>query len=120
MSSCGTKAFILLLYHDSAAQIPFLDGDGADEASRLKITSAFRAKPWSIRVVYKKNEMKRTNYLEIKRIEPTLTTEGVVAREARRVGASEICTVAEEKNGNLGLRNILRIATHDLGRRARQ
>ena len=79
MSSCGTKAFILLLYHDTAAQIPFLDGDGADEASRLKITSAFRAKPWSIRVVYKKNEMKRTNYLEIKRIEPTLTTEGVVA-----------------------------------------
>ena len=68
-----------MLYHDTAAQIPFLDGDGADEANKLKITSAFRAKPWSIRVVYKKNEMKRTNYLEIKRIEPTLTTEGVVA-----------------------------------------
>ena len=79
MKSCGTKAFILLLYHDSAAQIFFVDGDGADEASRLKITSAFCAKPWSIRVVYKKNEMKGTNYLEIKRIEPTLTTEGVVA-----------------------------------------
>ena len=97
MKSCGTKAFILLLYHDSAAQIFFVDGDGADEASRLKITSAFRAKPWSIRVVYKKNEMKGTNYFAIKRIEPTLRTEGVVAREARRVGASEICTVAEEK-----------------------
>ena len=95
MKSCGTKAFILLLYHDSAAQIFFVDGDGADEASRLKITSAFRAKPWSIRVVYKKNEMKGTSYLEIKRIEPTLTTEGVVAREARRVGASDICTVAQ-------------------------
>ena len=79
MKFCGTKAFILLLYHDSAAQIFFVDGDGADEASRLKITSAFRAKSWSIRVVYKKNEMKRTNYLEIKRMEPTITIEGVVA-----------------------------------------
>ena len=85
------------MYHDSAAQIPFLDGDGADDANKSKINSAFRAKPWSIRVVYKKNEMKGTNYLEIKRIEPTLTTEGVVAREARLVGASEICTVVEEK-----------------------
>ncbi len=68
-----------MLYHDTAAGIPFLDGDGADDANKLKINSAFRAKPWSIRVVYKKNEMKRTNYLEIKRMEPTLTTEGVVA-----------------------------------------
>ena len=29
--------------------------------------------------MYKKNEMKRTNYLEIKRMEPTITIEGVVA-----------------------------------------
>ena len=30
-------------------------------------------------MVYKKNEVKLTNYLEIKKIEPTLTAEGVVA-----------------------------------------
>ena len=55
-------------YHDTAAGIHFLDGDGAN-ANKLKITSAFRSKPWSVRVVYKKNEMKRTNYLENQRID---------------------------------------------------
>ena len=50
-----------MLYHDAAAQIPFLDGDAADDVNKLKITSAFRSKPWSVRVVYKKNALKHAN-----------------------------------------------------------
>ena len=50
-----------MLFHCAAAQIPFLDGDGADDANKLKITSVFRSKAWSVRVVYKKNELKHTN-----------------------------------------------------------
>ena len=50
-----------MLYHDAAAGIPFLEGDGADDAHKLKITSVFRSKAWSVRVVNKKNELKLTN-----------------------------------------------------------
>ena len=32
-----------------------------------------------MRLVYKKNEMKKTNYLEIKKMNATITSEGVVA-----------------------------------------
>ena len=47
---------ISMLYHDAAAGISFLEGDGADDA-----TSVFRSKAWSVRVVNKKNELKHTN-----------------------------------------------------------
>ena len=47
---------ISMLYHDAAAGILFLEGDGADDA-----TSVFRSKAWSVRVVNKKNELKHTN-----------------------------------------------------------
>ena len=68
-----------MLYHDAAKEIPFLVGSGDDDNDRLKISKSFRSKLWSVRIVYKRNDLKATNYLEIKKIEPTLTAEGVVA-----------------------------------------
>ena len=68
-----------LLYHDAAKPLPFLDGDATDDRAKLKIIRTFQSKPWSARFVYRKNEVKNTNYLEIKKLEPTLTAEGVVA-----------------------------------------
>jgi hypothetical protein len=56
---------------------PFLQGDSSDAKVQRKITQSFRAVPWSIRLVFKVN-YKQTNYLEIKKLEPTLTKDGVV------------------------------------------
>ena len=87
-----------MLYHDAAQDLPFLVGDASEEKVKSKITGAFQAKPWSIRVVYKQNEVKGTNYLEIKKLEPTLSPEGVVASfrllPAPRVSSQYACPFA--------------------------
>ena len=80
MADQGGAATNVMLYHDAAKEIPFLDttDETIDDNRKLKIIRSFRSKPWSVRVVFRKNEMKQTNYLEIKKMEPTLTTEGAV------------------------------------------
>ena len=74
VASCKT-----MLYHDTASLLSFLTGDATDLKVRAKIVRAFRAVPWSVRLVFRSNEYRQQNYLEIKRMEPTLTFEGVVA-----------------------------------------
>ena len=70
-----------MLYHDAATAITpsLLTGDGGELQNEMRIVCIFRATPWGCRIIYKRNEVKDTNYLEIKRMEPTLTTEGIVA-----------------------------------------
>ena len=68
-----------MLYHDAASTLPFLTGVVADAKALPKIVRAFRAIPWSLRLVFKANDYKQTNYLEVKRMVPTLTAEGIVA-----------------------------------------
>ena len=68
-----------MLYHDVASLLSTLAGDAADTKARARIVRAFRAVPWSARLVFRSNEYKQQNYLEIKRLEPTLTAEGVIA-----------------------------------------
>ena len=74
--SGGAKA---MLYHETAETLPFLYGDGDDAPNKLRITRAFRASPWSTRLIYKRHDHNHTNFLEIKRIIPTINGEGVVA-----------------------------------------
>ena len=75
-NSGGAKA---MLYHDAAETLPFLHGDGDDSPNKLRITRAFRSTPWSIRVIYKRDDRKQTNNLDLKRIVPTISVEGFVA-----------------------------------------
>jgi len=65
-----------LLYHDAASALPFLHVTGIDAKARQKVYRAFRSTPWSARCVFKTNDVKQTNYLEIKKMTPTLTEEG--------------------------------------------
>ena len=68
-----------MLYHDVAVGIPCLVDAGNDEKGKAKIIQGFRASPWSVRLVYKMNDFKGVNYLEIKKMAPTLQADGVVA-----------------------------------------
>ena len=69
----------VMLYHDAAETLPFLHGDGDDSPNKLRITRAFRSTPWSIRMIYKRDDRKLTNNLDLKRIVPTISVEGFVA-----------------------------------------
>ncbi len=73
-----------MLYHDAASPLPFLSGVAADTRSLTKIVRSFRAVPWSIRLIFKANDYKQTNYLEVKRLAPTLTVDGIVASLSKR------------------------------------
>ena len=68
------------LYHDAAIGIDaFATADGlADARAQRKAARALRSVPWTIRCVFKVNDLAQTNTLEIKRMVPTLTREGVV------------------------------------------
>ena len=109
-----------MLYHDAAHTLPFLEGDGNEDRVKLKITRAFQARPWSVRLVYKQNEMKQTNYLEIKKLEPTLTPEGVVASfrflPAPRVSSQSACPFARcadvAYDADLGVTTVSDTAVH--------
>ena len=76
-SECSTPA---MLYHDQAATLPFLSNsvDSSDPAVKQRIVREFRAVPWSFRLVFKPDVNKDGNYLEIKKLTPTITSEGVV------------------------------------------
>ena len=109
-----------MLYHDAAHTLPFLVGDGNDDRVKLKITRAFQARPWSARLVYKQNELKQTNYLEVKKLEPTLTPEGVVASfrlvPAPRVSSQRACPFARcsdvAYDADLGVTTVSDTAVH--------
>ena len=66
------------LYHDAAVTVDILSGDTTDPKIKQKICREFKARPWSMRVVLKVNELTQSSYLEIKRLAPTITMEGVV------------------------------------------
>ena len=70
-----TGSTTAMLYHDSAHELSFLEA----EAPGVKITRAFKSQVWSARLIYKKNEGRNTNYLEIKKIERTITDEGLLS-----------------------------------------
>ena len=64
-----------MLYHDVAQDLAFLE----EAAASAKIIRGFKAPVWSLRLIYKKNEMKHNNYLEIKKIGLTITADGVLS-----------------------------------------
>ena len=68
-----------MLFHDAASKLPFLTGDSNEANARMKIIKGFRTQPWSVRVVFRTQDLKQTNHLEIKTMTTTLTPEGVVA-----------------------------------------
>ena len=68
-----------MIYHDAVATLPFATGDPEDPKVRRRLTRAFRATPWTVRCVFKTNEKTSTNQLEVKRIAPTITDQGVLS-----------------------------------------
>ena len=73
-----TGSCAAMLYHDATDTLPFLVMGPDEPRLRTKITRGFRSIPWTVRCVYKKNTLKDTNYVEVKKIEPTINAEGVV------------------------------------------
>jgi hypothetical protein len=52
-------------------------GDASSIQAKQKNVREFEAPPWSLRVIFKTDPYKDTNYLEIKKLAPTITSEGV-------------------------------------------
>ena len=76
----GGTSLAAMLYNDAASGLAFLPTTGNHDAPQVKqrIISAFRASPWSCRLVLRPDLLKDSNYVEIKKIAQTLTAEGVV------------------------------------------
>ena len=76
----GEASLSAMLYHDQAKTLPFLtdDLDGSDPMVQQEIVKHFRAEPWSLRLILKPDIVKNSNYLEIKKLLPTITPEGLV------------------------------------------
>ena len=70
-----------VVYHDAASTLDALSSSGAalDAQARRVRAAALRATPWTLRCVFKTNDVTGHNYLEVKRMVPTLTNEGVVS-----------------------------------------
>ena len=69
-----------VLHHDAASTIDVLSGGVTplgDQAQR-KHAAALRARTWTLRCVFKANDVTELNYIEVKRMVPTLTAGGVV------------------------------------------
>ena len=74
-SGCGDA----MIYHEACVASKLLP-ETLDSLTPGQVVAASRRArnvPWSLRLIYKKNETKHQNYLEIKRMVPTLTQEGV-------------------------------------------
>ena len=84
-----TGSCAAMLYHDATDTLPFLVMGPDEPRARAKITRGFRSIPWTVRCVYKTNTLKNTNYVEVKKIEPTINVEGVVG-SFRRVPAPQV------------------------------
>ncbi len=71
----------VVLYHDAASTVDALgSSDVALDAQACRArAAALRATPWTLRCVFKTNEVTGHSYPEVKRMVPTLTTEGVVS-----------------------------------------
>lgn len=50
-----------------------------DARARQKVLRAFRAVPWSIRIVLKTDDYNKTNVLQVKRVAQTITAEGIIS-----------------------------------------
>lgn len=78
----------VVMYHDAVASVGVL-GESAElldaQARRLR-AAALRATPWTLRCIFKTNDASNVNYLEVKRMVPTLTSEGVIATWTQAAG----------------------------------
>ena len=71
-----------MMYHEAleeTALLPTCDGAPLTADQLLTVRRRMRNVPWSMRLVYRKNEGRQQNYWEIKKMVPLLTAEGVVA-----------------------------------------
>ena len=77
----GETTLPATLYNDAVAGLNFLPKDPVDtaqDAVRAKIVLGFRALLWSLRLVFRPDNYKDNNYVEIKRIAPTITVDGLI------------------------------------------
>ena len=93
-----TGAIEAMAYQDALADLDFLGASTPDSKAVQKIVRSFRAVPWSVRFVFKQNEYKNVNSLEIKRLSPTFTKEGIIStctfKPAPQVPATGACPCA--------------------------
>ena len=73
-----------VMYHDAACALDVFGPSGGppDLEKQRKMGLAIRAVPWTLRLVFRPNELTQTNVLEVKRMLPTLAPEGVVGNWA--------------------------------------
>ena len=93
-----------MIYHEALQDNKLLptEATALTQPQIVALTRKVRSQLWSLRVVYRTNEYKQLNYLEIKKMRPTLTEEGVVSTwstlplpEARRGPICPICRCAD-------------------------
>ena len=69
-------------YHDALAGtelFPESEARSITDAEVLVLLRKLRSKPWSVRVVYNRNEVRQENSLEVKLLTPTFTVQGLLA-----------------------------------------
>ena len=76
----GDTTLSAMLYNDAATSLPFLQNGVDAEEPKVKqlIIRGFRGAPWSFRLVLKQDNLLSGNYVEIKKMTQTITSEGVV------------------------------------------
>ena len=86
----GDTSLSAMLYNDAAMSLPFLPKDAPATEPRTKqlIIRGFRGAPWSFRLALKQDHLKNCNYVEIKRMTQTITSEGVVETHTPKKGPS--------------------------------
>ena len=93
-----------MIYHEALQDNKLLptEATALTQPQIVALTRKVRSQLWSLRVVYRTNEYKQLNYLEIKKMRPTLTEEGVVSTwstlplpEARRGPICPLCRCAD-------------------------
>jgi hypothetical protein len=68
------------MYHDTAKDMEiFQQAKNLEDAEEeKKVLEYLKSTPWTIRCVFRTNELTQTNFVEIKRMVPTLNDEGLV------------------------------------------
>ena len=67
-----------IAFHESLGKVPFLPKEEPCDKILLRMRRLFKGTCWSGRFVFKTNSYKNENSLEIKRLAPTCTEEGVI------------------------------------------
>ena len=69
-----------MIYHDAISATKVLpDACSALTASQItSLSRKLRSTPWSMRIIYRRNDARLQNYLEIKKMTPTLSKDGIV------------------------------------------